>query len=135
MRTNLKVTAVGEQEQLSGGAPKLPFKALNEKGQEIICLTYKSNVISGVVVGAELDVDVDVLKYSDRNGQPYDVYKITWLHTQDEGNGKNPQSAQSGTWREEKAAEIIGNLLCACQIKPTHKLAKKLFKWLDESLD
>jgi len=130
MRTKITVSEVGPSEHLSGGADKLIFLAENGKSEDIY-LTYKPTVIAAAIVGAVLDVDVDetVIQYK---GERTPAYKVTWLHTDDEGNNKAP--AQSGTWREEKAAEVIGNLLVGKVITDKHKLAKKLYKWLEASL-
>jgi len=132
MRTQITVISVGEKELLSGGAPKLTFTASNGDGVEMGCFTFKPTVIDEVAPGAVLDVDIESLQYTTKQG-PLTLYKVTWLYKPEEEKTKN-QSAQSGTWKEEKAAEIIGQLLTGNIITTKHKLSKKLFKWLDETM-
>ncbi len=134
MRAKITVTEVGKSETLSGGATKLSFMAQNGKGQVIPCITFKSNIQSEVKAGAVLDVDYDELNYATKEGDQYQVYKAWGLYKE---NGQPPESPilpERGTWREEKAAEVIGNLLCSGVIKESNKLARKLYKWLDNSL-
>jgi len=135
VRTKLTVNSVGELEKLSGGAPKLQFTASkNGDGVEVGCYTFKPTVIEEVIPGNVIDVDLEEMHYSTKNGDLV-LYKITWIHKpEDEQVKPNGQPAQSGTWREEKAAEVIGQLLVGKVITSKHKLAKKLFAWLDETL-
>lgn len=128
MRGILTVTEVGRSEVLSGGATKLLFKAVNGDNLERDCFTFKPTVIAAVEEGAEIDVDYEEMKYTGAT-----ILKITWLHDP-AAEIKTNAPAQSGTWREEKAAEVIGNLMIGNVIDQKHKLAVKLFKWLDESL-
>lgn len=124
MRTNITVISVGKTEKLSGGAPKLIFSASNGDGVESEFVTYKPAVIEEVKAGAILDVDIDEI------GE--DRYKVTWLYKTEDtrANGQ----AQSGTWREEKAAEIIANLVIADKVKTTSKLYARLLTWLNDSM-
>lgn len=132
MRTQLTVIKVGESEVLSGGATKLKFTAKDGR-EEVACFTFKTNIISEVQPGAILDVDVDELHFTAKGGNDILAYKVWALHKEGEStNGK--QLSQPGTWREEKAAECITALLVGQVIKSKHKLAKKLFTWLEDSM-
>ena len=131
MRTNLTVIKVGEPELLSGGATKLMFQAMNGDGKAKDCFTFKPTVQAEVKEGAELDVEVDELKYTSPAG-PITVYKVTWNYNESIETPKQP--AQGGTWAIEKAAEVIGQLLVGKVITDKSKLAKKLYKWLDDTM-
>jgi len=133
MRAQLTVIEVGSSEKLSGGATKLSFIAQNGEGKDIPCITFKPNILAEVKPGAILDVDYDELPYTMRNGDPYTVYKVWGLYKED-GQSQNEKLAQSGTWREEKAAEIIANLWIAGQLKAKDKLKTRLLKWLEGSM-
>jgi len=132
MSTKLTVVRVGDLEKLSGGAPKLSFTASKEDGVEVGCFTFKPTVIEDVKEGAVIDVDLEEILYTTKNGT-LTLYKITWLHKPEVEQSKQP--SQSGTWREEKAAEIIGNMIIGKVITKQSKLGKMLFTWLEESLE
>lgn len=132
MRAQLTVIEVESSEKLSGGATKLSFIAQNGEGKDIPCITFKQNIQAEVKPGAVLDADYDELPYTTASG-PLVIYKVWSLHKEN-GQSQNEKPAQSGTWREEKAAEIIANLWIAGQLKAKDKLKARLLKWLEDSM-
>ena len=130
MRTQITVTELGPSEKLDT-VTKTFFMATNGDKQPRLCMTFKDFVAKEIKVDAVLDVEYEEITAILPSKQHAPAWKVYKIYT---GDKDSPTLPQSGTWREEKAAEIIAQLWIAGQLKPKDKLKARLLKWLEDSM-